>query len=339
VATGIEVRGDGYRASAWSARDGKRIRKTFSTLAAAKAWRQEAQVALRDGRLRAPASTTVRQAADEWLKGARVGEICNRSGDPYKPSVIRCYERNLKLRVFPEFGGRRLADVHRSDLQRFVEKLMGEKFAPSTIHNALMPVRAIFRREVEQGRLAVNPTSDLKLPAVRGKRDRIADPEAAAALIEALPVEERAIWATALYGGLRRGELQALEWSNIDLAAGVIHVRGSWDEAVGRIDPKSAAGDRKVPIAAVLRDHLVEHRMRQGRSKGLVFGKTADEPFYPHTVTKQADEAWEEAELERITLHECRHTFASLMIAAGVNANALRQHQHHPRPLRPPDAR
>jgi integrase len=64
-------------------------------------------------------------------------------------------------------------------------------------------------------------------------------------------------------------ELQALEWSNIDLAAGVIHVRGSWDEAVGRIDPKSAAGDRKVPIAAVLRDRLV-------------FGKTADDPFYPH---------------------------------------------------------
>jgi integrase len=227
MATGIEVRGDGYRASAYSARDGKRIRKTFSTLAEAKAWRQDAQVALRQGRMRPPSSVTLREAAKEWLAGAREGAITNRSGDAYKPSVLRSYDRNLKLRVLPEFGGSRLSDIHRSDLQRFVERLMGEGLAASTIHNALMPVRAIFRREVAQGRIAVNPTSGLQLPAVRGTRDRIAGPEEAAALLAALPIQDRALWATALYAGLRRGELLALEWRSIDLAAGLIRVERS----------------------------------------------------------------------------------------------------------------
>ena len=62
-------------------------------------------------------------------------------------------------------------------------------------------------------------------------------------------------------------------------------------------------------------------------------------------ATKRADKAWKAAKLDRITLHECRHTFASLMIAAGVNAKALQTFMGHANisdhlgPLRPPDAR
>jgi integrase len=74
---------------------------------------------------------------------------------------------------------------------------------------------------VARGDVAVNPTTGLELPAVRGRRDRIVSPEQAAKLLEALPERDRAMWATALYGGLRRGELQALRWEDVDLAKGV----------------------------------------------------------------------------------------------------------------------
>lgn len=76
-----------------------------------------------------------------------------------------------------------------------------------------------------------------------------------------------------MYAGLRRGELQALDMDDIDLAVGVIRVRHGWDREDGRIETKSAAGRRSVPIAAALRDELLEHKLRLGPSEGLVFGR------------------------------------------------------------------
>jgi integrase len=64
---------------------------------------------------------------------------------------------------------------------------------------------------------------------------------------------------TAIYSGPRAGELQALRWTDIDLAAGVIRVDRSWDRVTRQyVAPKSKAGRRKVPIPGVLRDALLE---------------------------------------------------------------------------------
>jgi integrase len=74
------------------------------------------------------------------------------------------------------------------------------------------------------------------------------------------------------------------------------------------------------PIPAPVRDELVEHKLRLGRDRGLVFGRTSEVPFTPDVPYRRAKRAWGAAGLAPIGLHECRHTFASLMIAAGVNA-------------------
>jgi integrase len=333
-----------YRAKVWSARDRKAVRKSFPTLAAAKGWRADAQVQLADGRLRAPSPTTLAEAAEAWLSGARAGTIRNRSGDPYKPSAIRAYDDALRLRVLPALGPHRLTDIRRVDVQDLVDGLIAEGLGASTVRNTVLPLRAIFRRAVSRGEVGLNPTSGLELPAVRGKRDRIASPNEAAALIAALAPSDRALWATALYAGLRLGELQALRWSDLDLAAGRIRVEASWDVKEGRVGPKSRAGRRTVPLAGVLRDHLVEHRLRSDPGD-LVFRRDDGQPFTPSAVRKRAARDWRRANDEErmgaeaeereprfltpITLHECRHTFASLMIAAGVNAKALSTYMGH----------
>jgi integrase len=118
-----------------------------------------------------------------------------------------------------------------------------------------------------------------------------------------------------------------------------IRVQRSWDVREGAIETKSRAGRRTVPIASVLREHLIAHRLRSGRSVGLAFGRTAERAFAPESLRERALAAWEamneeraEAELdliEPIGLHECRHTAASLMIAAGVNAKALSGYMGH----------
>jgi integrase len=74
----------------------------------------------------------------------------------------------------------------------------------------------------------------------------------------------------------------------------------------------------------------MDHFLAADRSgSDLLFGATPASPFDPSKVTRRADDAWEGASLKRLTLHECRHTFASLMIAAGVNAKALSTYMGH----------
>ena len=320
-----------WEAGVYSRRDSRKIRKSFSTESEAKAWRADASTAVRRGTMKAPTTIKVRDAAAAWLAGARDGTIRPRSGDAYKPSAIRAYESALRLRVLPAVGHLRLSEVQRVDLQDLVDELLAAGLNASTIGVTSLPLRAIYRRAVSRGDVAINPTTGLEMPAVRGGRDHVVPPDEAARLIAALPVQDRALWATAMYAGLRRGELQALRWSDLDLAGGVIRVERSWDAKEGPIEPKSVKGRRKVPIAAVLRDQLVEHRMRieEPADNGLVFGRSAVSPFDPGAVTGRARKAWETAALRRIVLHEARHTFASLMIAAGVNAKALSTYMGH----------
>ena len=328
-----------YQAKIWSARDRVPIRKTFPTVTAAKTWRQDASVALRRGTMRAPSKLTLREAWDIWLKGAKTGGVRTRSGDPFKPSAIRGYQQVMAKRIMPDVGGVRLNEVTRVDLQDLADQWLSQGLDPSTIRATLVPVRALYRRALSRGDVAVNPTSGLELPAARGRRDRIATPEEAAALIATAPENDRALWATAFYAGLRRGELMALRWEDIDLTTGLIRVERSWDVRAGLIEPKSRAGKRAVPIASALREHLAAHALRSGRRTGLAFSARPDKPFDPESLNQRARKAWQYMDADRaehkrgpiapIGLHECRHTFASLMIAAGVNAKALSTYMGH----------
>ena len=332
MAEGIEVRkgkrGSTFRASVWSGRDGKLVKKTFPTMAAAKGWRRDALRDLEQGRLRPPDPLTVEQAAEGFLEGARDGSIRDRSGRTYKPSTVRGYERVLRLRVLPTIGDVRLTELRRTEVQALVDRLAADGLSGSTIRNTLDPLRAIYRRAMSREAVGINPTTNLDVPAARGKRERIAGPQEANALLEALPAEDRALWATAFYAGLRRGEVRALRVSDVDLGKSEIHVLRTWDDVEGVTEPKSEAGRRIVPLLAVLRDYLDEHLLRTGRSgEDLVFGRTATDPFIPSTVRSRALAAWEGQ--APIALHECRHTFASTLIDAGANPKAIQEFMGH----------
>jgi integrase len=318
-----------YEAWVWAKRDGRKIRRSFASEAAARAWRQDSVVAVRKRTLKAPSATTLREAWEAWLVGAKDGSVRTRSGDRYKPSVLRSYETSMRLRVLDDLGGVKLADVGRLDLQDLADRWLAEGLDPSTIRNALMPLRVVFRRAVARGELALSPCASLELPAVRGRRDRIAEPTEATKLLDALSDDDRATWATAAYAGLRAAELQALQHDDVDLEVGLIRVRRSWDPKEGAIEPKSRAGTRTVPIVAALRAHLAAHLLRQRRRSGLIFGRSETTPFDPRALASRADAAWTTCELERITLHELRHTCASIFIAAGVNAKALSTYLGH----------
>lgn len=313
-----------YMAHVWDNRAGKRIYKTCRTKTEAKQWRHDALAALRAGTLAAPTRQTVQQAGDDLIAGMRTGAILDRSGKPYKPATLRSYERALRLRIYPVFGSRRVGDVARGDVQAFVERLNAEGLKPRTVLNTLDPLRVVMRRAVRAGERTTDPTDGLELPRVRGRRERVATREQATALITAVPEQDRAFWACAFYAGLRRGELRALRWSDVDLAAtpAVIHVRRTWDDHEGEVETKSEAGVRTVPMTRVLHDLMVLHGLATARAADdLVFGRTARDPFTPTTIRNRALKAWKAAGLEDVKLspHEARHTAASFFVDMGLN--------------------
>jgi hypothetical protein len=210
VRPGIRKRGTAYEAWVYDKRTKTKIRKTFQSHAEAPAWRDEAKGAVRKGALRAATRRTVREPWDEWLAGAKDGSIRTRGGKPFKPSTIRSYSTSIELHVLDDFGAARLSDVSRVDLQDAAERMLGEGATRRRSSNALMPLPAIYRRALARGEVAVNPTSGLELPTVGGRRDRTVTREEAALLVAAVPEQDRALWAAALYSGLRRSELMAL---------------------------------------------------------------------------------------------------------------------------------
>jgi integrase len=262
---------------------------------------------------------TVREAWESFYASAVNGTGTR----TYRPSTMRAYKYAWN-RVEPEIGAHRLTDVKRADLQALVDRWAAEGVPAATIRNSLDPVRAIFRGAKRRDLVAINPTTDLEVPSINNARERYATKAEATKLLAALPDGERALWATAFYAGLRRGELRALRWEHVDLAGKTIHVKRSWDDVEGDGPPKTKAAMRKIHIGKVLAGHLKAHQKTTGRSgQDLVFGRTASEPFGRETVRQRANKAWKDAKLDRIGLHECRHTFASWMIASGAEAKAL----------------
>jgi integrase len=322
----------GYEASVYSERDGKKIYKTFPREAEARSWRADAKRSLDQGALRAPSGKTLAIAAEAWLIGAEHGEIRNRSGHRYKPSTLRGYRGALRDQVLPAIGSKKLSAVTTADIQALVDRWHGEGQAPSTVRNSIKPLQAIYRRARAREGVPVNPTHDLELPVPEPREVQILAPNVAAELIEALPVDDRGVWATALYAGLRYGELRALRWGAVDLAEGTIRVRESWDPEEGSIAPKTRTSRRTTPVPVVLRELLHDRRARAGQcaDDALVFAGADGLPFHAASLYRRADRAWLAAGLEdRLRLHQARHTYASFMIAAGVNAKALATFMGH----------
>jgi integrase len=236
-----------------------------------------------------------------------------------------------------------LGKLKRRDLQDLVDRLaltLGE----NTVHNAITPVRAICRYALKEELLAKNPCDGLEVPKAvgqrfaisdtNGKREAIATREEAADLIDAIsdPID-RALWATAFYAGLRRGELRGLFLDDIDLEAPLITIRRSWDALDGEIAPKSHHSARSVPISdrllEILRRYVGQHDEGQFAFPGSGrWGKDYG-PISADALLKRSRKRWKAAGLQPIGLHEARHTCASTMIAANVPIATVSRYMGH----------
>ena len=274
-------------------RDGRKISRTFPTRAGVSygaTMPAPKLLAAGCGRRSRRRSAKRGSSSHEAIKA---GTVRIRSGDPYKPSAIRAYEVALRLRVLPEFGATRLADLQRADLQDFVERMLTAGLRASTIRKRrccrCAPSTIGRGSRGDRG----NPNARVAAAGGAGRRKRFATPTEAERLLAAIAVEDRAVWATAMYGGLRRGELRALAWQEIDLAAGVIRVELGWDPARARSSPSRTpvgARCRSPPSCATTWSRIGFARPARRRSS---FGRRRD-PFDGSKLTSAGRQGLEE---------------------------------------------
>lgn len=136
---------------------------------------------------------------------------------------------------------------------------------------------------------------------------------------------------------MRKGELLALRWSDVDLDAGLVHVRQNVQRLpeVGLVfgPPKSSRSRRTIPLPAASIKVLRLHRGRQsaemlalrpvGADSGLVFTSSVGTVIEPRNLTRSFDEMTARAGVRRIRFHDLRHTCASMLLAQGVPARVV----------------
>lgn len=310
---------------------GRRLTATRDKLEEIKSWKRDVENAFARGHMDQEAGPTFRAEAEEWLRKARSGAVRTRSGKPYRERTLIGYEQVLELHVYPAIGDTPIDELRRGRLNELVQDLNGRGLSAQTVRNALIPVRAVYRNLFGTERIEINPTRGIEVPSGVGRRMRILAPDEIDRVLAAIDERDATLLAVAFYAGLRRGELMALRWPDIDLAGGTITVRNSFDPKTGTLTSvKSDAGqDRVVPIVAALRSHLAKHKARIPSGRGFVFArgrvagrrvleKDRDRPFRADAVMERVGKL--AAGVAPFTLHDCRHTFASLMIAAMAEA-------------------
>jgi integrase len=292
--------------------------KRFPTVTAAKAARQKLLELMEGGELPQAAPTRLRDAHTRFVEAAREGRVFNKHGHRYKPSAIKDIDECLRVHVIPRLGPRRLTDLRRSDVQRLVDDL-APTMSGSRVRSVVNAIRSLYRWAQDREMVGHDPAALVRLPAMNATpRDRVATPAEFARLLAALPLEDALPYALAGYAMGRRAQIVRLRWRDVDLDVGAIE----W--GVAEDARKSRAARRVVPAVRLLRIPLKRAYLEQGKPAPdqLVcppLKRNRRGVMSTGSLAQRARRRWKDAGLKPIGLHECRHTAATWLDAAGVS--------------------
>jgi integrase len=222
--------------------------------------------------------------------------------------------------------------VRPSHVEGWIVELRRKGLAESTIRSAYTILRAVLDTAVRDGALASNPAAAIRRPRVTTKEAPHLTPAQVADLLHAAEGGRYAsLFALLVHTGLRRGEALALQWSDVDLAHGILRVRGTVSRIDGELivtEPKTAKSKRFVPISEpaerllraqqAAQDQERRHAGSAWRQTGFVFTTEFGEPCDPRNAFRALRVAAAKAGLSHAGLHTLRHSAASVMLTRGV---------------------
>lgn len=272
---------------------------------------------------------TVASIYEEWLAAKRVR---------VKPSWLYTIEATWRTHVEPMWGERAVASVEHGEIQRWVGEL-SERRSASVTTRSVQILSGVLALAVRERRIQSNPAEDLELPRRRRKEHVYLSVE------ELMRVADAARWRKPIVltlglCGMRWGELVALRVRDVDLERGRMHIRGSATQVRGKVIYGDTKGgeSRVVMFPDALRP-LLKEQMEGREPDDLLFtvpGQAHDRYMRCTSGPTNRKDGWFELAMRRadlgrghMTLHDLRHTAASLMVRAGANVKAVQRQLGH----------
>lgn len=252
-------------------------------------------------------TVTFEQAAREWLRFVAEERAC-------KPSTVRSYRSSVEGQLIPAFGQWRLEDITARDLERWRATLTT---SPRTKNKLLTELYGIFKRAQKVYGLPRNPAAEVDKLRERRQIDlEVLSPDEIHALCRAAATDQdAALFLTAAFTGLRRGELIALRWRDVDFTASRIRVVRSL--SAGELSTPKNDKTRSVPMAREVATVLARlgQRGHHTADDDLAFPGTFGGFLDADALSRRYGKALERAGLRRLRFHDLRHTFGTAMIA------------------------
>lgn len=254
---------------------------------------------------------TFSEVADEWWEET-YDELSSQSVPVYKPALRR---------VLDHFGDLPASTIQPRDVAAFYRKLARQGFAHKTVATHRIVLNQILSLAVVSGDAPYNPCTSVPLPKGLKKTTR----SAASAEDEKRILESDAEWLfplTALLSGLRKGEILALQWKDVDFENNTICVTKSVEHVGDRPNlkpPKTEAGNRTVPLLNLLKERLLP---RRGAPESFIFSDTGKSPLTQRRFTTLYNHYCNDVGIT-CTAHQLRHSYATIAVEQDVQPRDL----------------
>lgn len=327
----IFQRADGRWAASISLADGKR--KTFYGKTR-KEVQEKLKVALyeqQQGTLLTGPQQTVEQFLKQWLEDRRAA------------IRIRSYERYeelSRLHIIPALGRHQLQKLTAQQVQAFYTKKLQEGLSPTTVSGLHALLHKALDDAVRLGAIARNVCDAVSPPRRAHYEIQPLSTEQAQQLLATVdghPLE--ALFVLALTTGMRRGEVLALKWQDVNFAQGTLYVRRIFTRRPGNryieAEPKTDKSRSSIALAPMVVDRLTQHRVRQLEAKqragadwqerDLVFCTSVGTPLNPNKVLDRFKAVLKRADLPEIRFHDLRHSAATMLLSMEVHPKVVQE--------------